>query len=226
MTVPKLSSLRASAVELLKRPRTIAAMAFLAVGAAIVANALTLQPGPHPAPFFVTRARQTGQVGQPDEIVRDVQDALMQVGYYSGPLDGLAGPQTRSAIKAFEAQSGRDATGEASFDLLQAIRASSRPDLSPVATRVASPETQHTPQSPSQQVASAPPTAVPNGVVAAVQGALARSAYGPLAVDGVAGPETRDAIVKFQRDHNLPITGEINDALIIELRADGALGGG
>jgi peptidoglycan hydrolase-like protein with peptidoglycan-binding domain len=56
-----------------------------------------------------------------------------------------------------------------------------------------------------------------------VQNALAVAAYGPLSTDGVIGPETRDAIKRFQRDHNLPVTGEISDSLVIELRATGAM---
>ncbi len=61
--------------------------------------------------------------------------------------------------------------------------------------------------------------------IAAVQEALANAAYGPLLADGLLGQQTRDAIERFQRDRNLPVTGEINDALILELRAAGALAG-
>ena len=56
-----------------------------------------------------------------------------------------------------------------------------------------------------------------------MQNALALSAYGPLIADGVIGPETRAAIMRFQRDHNLPVTGEISDGLVVELRAIGAM---
>ena len=157
-----------------------------------------------------------------------VQDALLQLGYYSGPLDGLTGPQTQLAIEAFREKSGGEGS-EVSLELLSEIRSSRRPDLSPVATRVESPVEQSrqatlpTPES-ATSVHETPPA--PNGVVAAVQEALARSAYGPLIVDGVAGQGTRQAIMRFQRDHNLPVTGEVSDSLVVELRAAGALGGG
>jgi peptidoglycan hydrolase-like protein with peptidoglycan-binding domain len=58
-----------------------------------------------------------------------------------------------------------------------------------------------------------------------VQEALAKAAYGPLLADGLLGQQTRVAIERFQRDRDLPVTGEINDALILELRAAGALAG-
>ena len=56
-----------------------------------------------------------------------------------------------------------------------------------------------------------------------MQHALAISAYGPLRMDGFLGPQTHDAIRRFQQDHGLQPTGEITDALIVELRAAGAL---
>jgi hypothetical protein len=63
----------------------------------------------------------------------------------------------------------------------------------------------------------------PDPRVAAVQNALAKAAYGQLKADGYFGPQTRDAILRFQQDHGLPATGEISDALMVELRAVGAL---
>ena len=205
----------------------MATLALVAVGAWIIANALLWQVGPHPAPFFLTRAHDAAP-GQPDELVRAVQDALLQLGYYSGPLDGLRGPKTQSAIEAFRDQSEDDGTEEISLALLSDLRSARRPDLAPVATRVETAEEQ-----PRQAAEPAPPAGAaasempqPDGTVAAVQEALARSAYGPLTVDGVAGEATRQAIMKFQKDHHLPVTGEISDTLVVELRAIGALGGG
>jgi peptidoglycan hydrolase-like protein with peptidoglycan-binding domain len=115
---------------------------------------------------------------------------------------------------AFEAKAGQPVTGEATPGLLAAIRAADRLDLS---TAVKPPPAQQDPASP-----AAPPAAA-DSLVAAIQRALARAAYGPLNADGVVGSETREAIKRFQRDHALPVTGEITDALVIELRADGAM---
>ena len=222
MRVPEQIDMRAAVLAILRRPQTLAGAALLAVGAGISANALYLQPGPHPAPFFTTHAQSASHAGQPDELVRAVQDALKQIGYYSGPLDGIAGPQTQSAIEAFEAQSGREPTGEPTLELLAMIQAARRPDLSPVPTQMASSEPE---SEASETSAGVPQMPQPDPLVASIQDALARSAYGPLVADGVAGPDTHEAIKRFQRDHNLPVTGEVSDALIIELRAAGALDG-
>lgn len=42
----------------------------------------------------------------PDRVIGDVQTQLQQDGYYSGPIDGVLGPQTRAAIAAFQADHG------------------------------------------------------------------------------------------------------------------------
>jgi peptidoglycan hydrolase-like protein with peptidoglycan-binding domain len=185
----------------------------IVVTAAIVANALWLQPKRHPAPYFMTRESAAAESATPDELVRAIQDALKQVGYYSGPLDGLPGPMTRSSILAFEKESGREPQGEPTSALLEAIRSANRAGSAPDTLQEA------IEQAPA--VTSAPAELDPR--VAAVQRALALAAYGPVGSDGVVGPQTTDAIKRFQRDHNLAVTGEISDGLIIELRAAGAL---
>ena len=54
-------------------------------------------------------------------------------------------------------------------------------------------------------------------LAARVQVELAREGYDPGPADGVIGPATRDAIVDFQRDHDLPVTGRIDNPLLREL---------
>lgn len=45
--------------------------------------------------------------------VRDIQRMLRGLGYQPGPIDGILGPRTREAIRAFETESGLQPTGEA-----------------------------------------------------------------------------------------------------------------
>jgi hypothetical protein len=54
-------------------------------------------------------------------------------------------------------------------------------------------------------------------LAAQVQYELAREGYDPGPADGVIGPQTRDAIADYQRDHNLPVTGRIDTGLVREL---------
>lgn len=60
-------------------------------------------------------------------------------------------------------------------------------------------------------------------VVLAIQKALAEAAYGPVAVDGISGRQTEDAIRRFQLDQGLPVTGQIDDDLITRLISVGAM---
>jgi hypothetical protein len=42
----------------------------------------------------------------PDQVIADVQAALQDMGYYRGEVDGLAGPLTREALAAYQADNG------------------------------------------------------------------------------------------------------------------------
>jgi peptidoglycan hydrolase-like protein with peptidoglycan-binding domain len=193
------------------RPPALIGGLFLAVTASIAANALFLQSARHPAPFVATLKRpEPPAAPRRDGRVEAIQAALREAGYYSGPVDGIAGEQTEAAIMAYEQRLGWAPTGAASRDLLAAVQAD-------IAARRAAGEA----------VSAAADAPEPEGDsrVAEVQEALAKAAYGPLKADGVFGRQTQEAIIRFQLDHGLTATGEINDALIVELRAAGALGG-
>ena len=53
-----------------------------------------------------------------------------------------------------------------------------------------------------------------------VQSELARRGYNPGSIDGVVGPQTRNAIAQFQSDNRLPVTGRIDRRLVDELDLD------
>jgi formate hydrogenlyase subunit 3/multisubunit Na+/H+ antiporter MnhD subunit len=55
-------------------------------------------------------------------LVTLVQLHLNDLGYEAGPVDGLVGPRTRSAIRRFQQDQGADRTGDVTFDLLGRIR--------------------------------------------------------------------------------------------------------
>jgi hypothetical protein len=59
----------------------------------------------------------------------------------------------------------------------------------------------------------------PSARIAAVQRALSEYGYGQIKASGTLDDATTAAIEKFEREHNLPITGRISDRLIIELTA-------
>ena len=179
----------------------------LLCGAAIVGNAIFMQAGRHPAPLFATREPSAIDQGSSDPaLVTDIQRALAARNLYRGAVDGIAGPETRLAIRTFERNWGLPTRGEPTEALLATLATS--PDVAVAKSGPADPD----------------PVEAPDPRLAEVQAALSRAAYGPLNVDGLPGPQTRDAIMRFQLDEGLPVTGKIDDTLVKKLKAVGALG--
>lgn len=58
---------------------------------------------------------------------REAERRLFDMGYWTGPLDGLIDPATRSALIAFQKWEGRAVTGQLTLDELEAIRNSALP---------------------------------------------------------------------------------------------------
>jgi len=52
-----------------------------------------------------------------------------------------------------------------------------------------------------------------------VQRALTEYGYGQLKPTGTIGPDTKAAIVKFERERKIPATGQMNERLVRELSA-------
>ena len=57
----------------------------------------------------------------PDQVIYNVQRALKDLGYYEGPLTGSFSGATRSAISAFQADNGLDATGAIDAPTVEAL---------------------------------------------------------------------------------------------------------
>jgi len=191
---------------------------------AIAINALFLQKGPHPAPIFATRPllqheatlAPRGPVGQPNttaevatqarlQLIANIQRELGRKGFYDGPADGIWGAKTDAAVRDFVQTAGMKINPEASDGLLRAITASN----AKVTTGNVAPDA---PDPIAKLIA-------PSKRVAAVQRALADFGYGQIKPTGVFDPETRAAVEKFERDHRLPVTGQMSERFVRELAA-------
>lgn len=136
-----------------------------------------------------------------DPVVEAVQRELAAAGYYKGVVDGVIGRKTRQAIVAYQQSAGLEADGKPSSDLAEHIRF----------TRAVAEASLFTGS------IEANPDAEIRATVRRVQTGLAELAYRPGAITGELNRETRDAIKAFERDRNLPETGEISDRLLAEL---------
>lgn len=215
------------AAAIAQHPREFVAMVMSTVAIfAIVINALFLQKGPHPAPIFAARPLlQPGATLPPRlsavsshigsdlaaqarvQLIANIQRELSRKGFYDGPADGIWGSKTDAAVRDFLQASGLKVNPEANENLLRAI-----------SSYVAKPA--------AAAAAPAPPTTdpiakliAPSKRIVSVQRALADFGYGQIKATGVYDPETRSAIEKFERDHRLPVTGQISDRFVRELAA-------
>lgn len=242
-----------AAILVADHPRESAGfMLGMAATAAIFINALFLQSGPHPSPWFGARPAETvmektplAEIGPrpgvfapalpnamtPNRfqlpaapaaapraatnvtaspapraramIVADLQRELSRKGFYDGPADGVWGGQTDAALRDFAEASGARIAIEANEDTLRAVAA---------ATVKASPKGA-TKADPIAELIAPPKR------VQAVQRALADYGYGQIKPTGTFNPDTQRAIEKYERDHKMPVTGEISDRLVRSLAA-------
>jgi hypothetical protein len=58
---------------------------------------------------------------QPDSNVSAVQTDLAQLGYYNGPIDGLFGADTRTALTRYQIDRGLQVTGSLTNETLQSL---------------------------------------------------------------------------------------------------------
>jgi hypothetical protein len=164
------------------------ALAFAAVSA-IIANALFLQAGHHPAPMFgsvVTIAATTPALASPLPRPRP-SDVMLQ------PADMSAAP--------------KPVESKAADPLANLVKATAVP---------VAPSTVARPAAPIPAVAANP---AGSRKVAAVQRALTENGYGQLKPTGTVGADTQAAIQKFERERKIPVTGQMSDRLVRELTA-------
>jgi hypothetical protein len=184
------------------------ALAVAAIGA-ILTNALFLQAGRHPSPMF-------------GSVVTLPPPAPAVVLPRPRPVELAVRPAEPSLFepKPIEIRSAEPKAAEPKAPELKAADAkASDPMTSLVAKSTAAPVTA-TPSNVMRPPASIP-TAQSAGArrVAAVQRALTEYGYGQLKPTGAIGADTQAAILKFERERKIPVTGQMSDRLVRELTA-------
>jgi peptidoglycan hydrolase-like protein with peptidoglycan-binding domain len=138
-------------------------------------------------------------VSQPYSL-RNVQVALSSLGYAVGTPDGVIGPKSRAAIRAYQVDSGMPASGEPSIALHEKLQAS-------LAQR-----------SGQAKPAPQPAPTVSAAMISEAQAELRRRGYEIAAITGTANAGTTAAVRAYQADARLPVTGEISSDLMQQLR--------
>jgi len=149
-------------------------------------------------------------------LVREVQASLADVGIYKGKVDGIHGDETKRAIQEFQEKAGIIPDGEASYGLLANIKS---------AFAVAQVQGQNL-QSGNIKTSTQQPQLIvmDTAMISRVQNGL-REIYGDqqIAVDGIFGNQTREALRRFQKRFRLPITGELDQVTLDKLREAGVM---
>jgi len=192
-------------------------------------------PVPNVAPAQVQAAVKQAPapvVSQTDPVLSRIQQILASNGLYGGEVDGLMGPKSAAAIRAWEKANGYVETGEPTPGLLAVMETPARtaPPVKMVSIdKVVRPQPRPAPAVAADQRAGEPVTEaaaeVPavSELVRQIQSGLSNIAYADIAVDGVAGAETKNAISAFEKHYRLPVTGEPNQTVLKKLLEIGAL---
>lgn len=123
-------------------------------------------------------------------LIADIQAQLQRHGYDPGPANGVLTAKTRQAILAYQRDTRLPPDGVASPRLAEDLRATQGQGPGPGA----------------------------EDPVVATQAALRQLGFRPGPIDGIVGPRTRDAIIRFQLAHRLPVDPRVSDRLLAELR--------
>jgi Putative peptidoglycan binding domain len=172
---------------------------FIATAAAILLNALLWQRTRHPAPFF-SRAGPAGPITVP-----------------------LPRPQSVAPIQAQDKPVEKPAAQKSPVEMTLEIPAGGQPQQTRITSSPPYDEISQLlkapPEPPARPTTKAATSAAPSKLVLAAQRALVKLGF-VLNPDGVAGPTTRQAIERYERDHGIPVRGDLSPAIVRKLSAE------
>ncbi|MGY3150601.1 hypothetical protein ACVWYQ_007600 [Bradyrhizobium sp. USDA 3397] len=197
---------------LLHSPKdTLAGLVAVAAIAAIVANALFLQTGRHPAPMFGTVINLPAPSSVP---LSNPMPRPRPVGADTSPLEPRA-TEFRVEPKPVEPKPPERAAEKPPEKPVEATASTRSND--PMTNLVKA--TTSTPPAALRPPAPIPAQSPAARRIAGVQRALSEYGYGNLKITGSMTGETQAAIQKFEREHKMQVTGQVSDRLLRELAA-------
>jgi hypothetical protein len=195
---------------------TVAGLLAFAATSAIIANALFLQTGPHPAPMFgsvvmIPQASSTAASSLPRPRPADAAALLSESRLAETKISEprLVEPRpVESKPTEFRAADPKTVEPKAADPLTNLVKSTSTgPTASSNVLR------------PPAPIPLQPGPTIGSRRVAAVQRALTEYGYGQLKPTGTIGPDTQAAIQKFERERRIPVSGQLSDRLVHELAA-------
>lgn len=160
-------------------------------------------PTPAPPPTVTCPLLRRGDRGT---AVRRLQNLLASRGFNPGPIDGIFGSRTESAVRAAQSQSRLPVTGVADVRTWTALGANcSVTPIPPSPTPVPPPPSEQFFCPVLRQGSSGP-------AVRFLQRRLQQRGFYRGAIDGQFGAATLRAVRQFQRQQGLDVTGVVNNA--------------
>jgi len=122
------------------------------------------------------------KIGSTGAAVNYLQTALAKLGYNSGPIDGIFGPKTQTAVKSFQKAKGLVVDGIVGNNTWAAIDKA-------LLLKIGS----------------------TGAAVKYLQTVLAKLGYNPGPIDGIFGPKTQTAVKSFQKAKGLVVDGIVGN---------------
>ncbi|MEG1416184.1 MAG: SpoIID/LytB domain-containing protein [Clostridium sp.] len=133
------------------------------------------------------------QKGSRSNIVKEIQSDLNFLGYSAGIADGIFGSNTERAVKDFQKSIGQNQTGivyQSTYDLLKKkVNEKKSSSVSTVIAKIGS----------------------RGQAVSNIQGLLNSKKHNAGKADGIFGKNTEKAVVSFQKDNNISVTGVVDN---------------
>jgi peptidoglycan hydrolase-like protein with peptidoglycan-binding domain len=225
----------------MRNPLSVGAVtAFLVTFSFVSANALWYQPHFYKEAFFSTRSADSRQAvrsatpspakpasaqSEPapapapavaDPLIRQVQASLARLNFYSGPVDGLSGPQTGQAIAAYQKSANLPASGHIDGFLLKRLgildgaapanvpAPAPRPEIDAATTQSVTPDSD-------------------KARIIKIQAGLKAFGNDGIELDGMIGPKTTAGIKEFQSLFGLPVSGQPDAGTYTKMREVGLI---
>ena len=173
------------------RRRHLSAVVVTAAAVAVLMAALPIAGAADPATERLVTSTELLQFGHTGQMVSDLQTALLEVGVTPGPVDGIFGEMTSSAVLAFQIEAGIAADGIVGRETRAAIN------------RTVGGSPPGTPQTPLSGGTATLSPGSSGFAVSDLQHELTRTGFYRGPIDGDFGPMTSSAVVAFHKVRGL-----------------------
>ena len=182
----------------------------------IVRSALTQPVSLKSIPVPTVNPVRNNKVASHTALVRDIQSVLVDIGFYTGKIDGIYGAETKNAIITYQELAGIIPNGEITYELLsnlQSVKA---------VTGIQQPKKQ---TSKFESISSPPKLSIFDAkTIARIQTGLKENfADENIKIDGVMGDQTKRAIIRFQKRFNIEASGKLNNQTLQKMHSVGVL---